>query len=220
MKRWLPLVGAAIGGSVAAAVAWAFMGADVEKLGDWRNGPLRFFGMLTALGLFVGYFVMARVTRGRPVSRDGFTLSLSPLEPVATGYRELATVTIEGLVERLRAARYAPRLEACNELGERAGACDPAAPLAGVNVAIIDPGVRGWIRLQLPVPAANQARALGLLEIWSEGGESTEELALFTLRALGELVSGLAAKRETSSLSEDPVALLTAGLAERPVHRR
>jgi hypothetical protein len=220
MKRWLPLIGAVIGGSVAAAIAWALMGADVDKLGDWHNGPLRFFGMLSALGLFVGYFVTVRVIRGRAVSRDGFTLSLAPLAPVATGYRELATLTVESLVERLRAVRYAPRLEACNELGERAGACDPAAPLAGVNVAIIDPGVRGWIRLQLPVPAANQARALGLLEIWSEGGDSTEELALFTLRALGELVSGLAAKRETSSLSEDPVALLTAGLAERPVHRR
>jgi hypothetical protein len=214
------LLGAVIGGAVAAAIGWALVGAEVSKLGDWRDGPADFFGMLTAIGLFAGYVVTARVVRGRPVSRDGFTLSLQPLEPVPSGYRELATLTVANLLERLRAVRYEPRLEACNELGERAGACDPATPLAGVNVAIIDPGVRGWIRLQLPVPAPHLARALGLLEIWSEGGDSAEELALFTLRALGELVNGLAAKRETSSLGEDPVALVTAGLAERPVHRR
>jgi hypothetical protein len=33
-------------------------------------------------------------------------------------------------------------------------------------------------------------------------------------------VGSLAAKCETSNLSEDPVAMVTAGLAERPVHRR
>ena len=40
-----------------------------------------------------------------------------------------------------------------------------------------------------------------------------------TLRALGDLVGSLTAKRETSNLSEDPVAMVTAGLAERPVYR-
>jgi hypothetical protein len=220
MKRWAPLLGAVIGGVVAGAIAWAIAGAEVSKLGDWRNGPARFIGMLTAIGLFAGYAVTTRVVRGRSVSRDGFTLSLRPLEPVPSGYRELAALTVANLLERLRAVGYAPQLEACNELGERVGECDPAVPLAGANVAILDPGVRGWIRLQLPVLASHQARALGLLEIWSETGDSTEELALFTLRALDGLVSGLAAKRETSNLGEDPVALLTAGLGERPVHRR
>jgi len=37
----------------------------------------------------------------------------------------------------------------------------------------------------------------------SEGGNSAEELALITARALGELVSGLAWKRDRSSLGED-----------------
>jgi hypothetical protein len=44
-------------------------------------------------------------------------------------------------------------------------------------------------------------------------------MALFTLRALGELVHSVAASRESSQLSEDSVAMLTAGLAERPQHR-
>jgi hypothetical protein len=37
---------------------------------------------------------------------------------------------------------------------------------------------------------------------WSEGGDSAKELALFTARALGELVSGLALKRESPSDAE------------------
>ena len=59
---------------------------------------------------------------------------------------------------------------------------------------------------------------MGLLEIWTERGDTAEELALFTLRALGELVGSLAASRESSVLSEDPVAILTAGLPDRPRH--
>lgn len=207
-------------GSVAFAIGWELVGAEVNKIGDWRNGAARFVGALAALGLFAGYFVTARLIRGRRVSRDGFTLSLGPLEPVPTGYRELKAVAIADLVERLRAVGYVPSFEACNELGERVGACDPASPIAGINLAILDPGVRGWIRLQLPIAATHHVRSLGLLEIWSEGDNSAEELALFTARALGELVSGLALKRESSSLGEDPVAVVTAGLPERPVHRR
>src|SRR5512140_2500590 len=107
MKRWLPLLGAVIGGGVAAAIAWTLAGADVDKFGDWRNGAARFLGMLTAIGLFAGYFVTARVVRGRSVSRDGFTLSLQPLEPVPSGYRELTALTMANLTERLRAVGYA-----------------------------------------------------------------------------------------------------------------
>ena len=165
-------------------------------------------------------FAVSRLTRGVAVSRDGFTLSYRPLEPVASGYRELTALAVSDLLERLRAVGYAPILEACDELGERAGAGDPSIPLAGANVALRNPGVRGWIRVQLSVPAEGQARALGLLEIWSERGDSAEEFGLFTLRALGELVGSLAASRESSRLSEDAVGMLTAGLADRPVHRR
>jgi hypothetical protein len=46
-----------------------------------------------------------------------------------------------------------------------------------------------------------------------------EELALFTMRTLDALVGELAAARESSRLSADPIPLLTAGLGERPVHR-
>jgi len=65
MKRWLPLLGAVIGGVVAAAIAWALAGADVNKLGDWRNGAGRFLGMVTAIGLLAGYVVTTRVGSGR-----------------------------------------------------------------------------------------------------------------------------------------------------------
>jgi hypothetical protein len=59
-----------------------------------------------------------------------------------------------------------------------------------------------------------QSRALG--RIWSEKGDSAEELALFTLKVLDGLVGDLTAARESSRLSQDPASLLTAGLGERP----
>src|SRR5262245_56249380 len=217
MKRWLPALGALAGIAIGMVIGWALAGDDVGKIGG--RGALRFILMLGAIGGFAGYLITARVTRGPLVTREGFTLSYRPQDPIAAGYRELRTLSVGDLLERLRAVGYTPAIEACDEVGDRRGAADPAEPLVGANVALTDRGVRGWLRLQLPPPSATQTRALGILEVWSGRGESADELALFTLRALSELVSGLSATREASQLSEDPVGVLTAGLAERPRHR-
>ena len=219
MKRWGPLVGALVGGAIAFAIAWHVAASDVNKVGDWRNGAARFIGLVGVIGIAVGYVGVSLLVRGAKVTRDGYTITYKPAEAVPQGYRELKTLTLTDLVDRLKALGYAPSLEVCDALGTRTGAGDAGAPLVGANVALVDRGVRGWVRVQLPPPNDGQARAIGLVEIWSERGESAEELALFTLRSLGELVHGLAAARESSRLSEDPVAMLTAGLADRPRHR-
>lgn len=219
MKRWGPLVGALVGGAIAFAIAWHLASSDINKEGDWRNGAARFIGFIAVIGIAVGYVGVSLIARGAKVSRDGYTITYKPAESVPVGYRELETLTLADLVDRLNALGYAPALEVCDALGTRMGPGDVGAPLVGANVALVDPGVRGWVRVQLPPPNDTQARAIGLVEIWSERGDSAEELALFTLRSLGELVHGLAAARESSRLSEDPVAMLTAGLADRPRHR-
>jgi hypothetical protein len=219
MKRWAPVLGALVGGAIGCAIAWHFASADVNKMGDWRNGAARFIGLISVIGVAVGWVVGLRLTRGVAVTRDGFTVSYKPAEAVPQGYRELKTLTVGDLVERLKAVGYQPSLEACDELGDRTKPGDAGIPLVGANVALVDPRVRGWVRIELPMPADGQRRALGLVEIWSERGESAEEMALFTLKSLGELVHGLSASRESSKLSEDPVAMLTAGLSDRPQHR-
>jgi len=57
---------------------------------------------------------------------------------------------------------------------------------------------------------------MGPSRCWSERGGAAEELALFALQVLDGLVGELTASRESSQLGQDPVALLTAGLDERP----
>jgi hypothetical protein len=217
-KRWAPVVGALFGGAIAAVIAWMLAGDEVNKLGD--NGAARFVGMVSAFGAFVGFFATARLVRGATLTRDGFTLSYRPLEPIPVGYRELTTLTVDDLMSRIRDVGYTPQLRACDDTGERISAGDPTAPLVGANISLSDPGVRGWVRVHLPRPAEGQARALGLIEVWSEAGESAQELALFVVRALNGLVGNLAASRESSRLSEDRASLVIASLAERPIHRR
>ncbi|HTL37027.1 MAG TPA: hypothetical protein VL326_28015 [Kofleriaceae bacterium] len=219
MKRWGPILGALLGAVIGFALGWHYAADDIHKVGDWRHGAQRFIGFTSVIGLAIGYIAMMQLTRGAKLTRDGFTVSYKPAEAVPDGYRELKTLTVGDLVKRLEAVGYQPALEACDMLGQRMKPGDPGVPLVGANVALVDPGVRGWVRVQLPPPAEGQKRAMGLVEIWSERGESAEEMALFTLRMLGELVHGVAAARESSRLSEDPVAMLTAGLAERPKHR-
>lgn len=217
--RWWPWVGAAVGGGIGLAIGLALAGDDVNKLGDWRNGAARFIGMAGAIGLFAGYVIVQQITRGKHVTRDGFTLSYRPIAPTAEGYREMKVATVADLIAGLVKVGYEPHTEACDDFGVRSGSIDDKTALPGANVAITDPGVRGWIRVALAPANENQTRALGLIEMWSEGGDSVEELALFTMRTLDALVGELAAARESSRLSADPIPLLTAGLGERPVHR-
>jgi hypothetical protein len=222
MKRrsaWWVVLGGAAGGAIGFAIAWTLASDDIGQLGDWRLGAQRFIGAAGAVGVIAGVVIAARLAYGVRVTRDGFTLSYKRIEPTAAGYREMTTLTIATLLQALREAGYDPSAIACDETGSPARPIDPTTPLAGSNFAIRDPKVRGWIRLQLAAPPDGNARAMGLIEMWSERGDSTEELALFTLKVLDTLVGDLRASRESSVLSEDPAAMLTAGLDARPRHR-
>jgi hypothetical protein len=212
---WVAL-GTVAGGAIGFAISWGLAADDIGHAGDWRGGAQRFIGFATTLGLVGGAVIASRLVRGRPVTRDGFTLSYRRIEPTATSYREVTTLTVEDLLAGLRRTGYEPRAAAGDDLGAVRGPIDPTTPLAGANFEIRAPRVHGSIRLQLASPPEGTARAMGLVEIWSEKGHSAEELALFTLKVLDGLVGDLTASRETSRLGQDPVSLLTAGLAERP----
>lgn len=219
-KRWWLVIGAVGGGVIAGAIAWTLAGDDVNQLGDWRAGAARFIGMVTALGVGGGYLLARQLAGKSALVRDGFTLSFGRIDPKPDGYREMTMPRVADLLAALTAAGYAPATERCDDTGEPCGVLDPQTPLAGANFVIRDPGVRGHIRVQLAQPIEDRPRSLGLVEMWSKRGDSTEELALFTLRALDKLLANVTAARESSVLSNDPAALLTAGLGERPVHRR
>ncbi|HEY4177418.1 MAG TPA: hypothetical protein VGM90_11315 [Kofleriaceae bacterium] len=216
MRRLAPVLCALIFGAAGAGIAYYFAAADIGTLGDWRQGALRFIGGAGALGALVGWYAGARLALGAPITRVGYTLSYRPADPQPLGYREMKTLTVDDLLARLRDVGYAPAIATCTALGERTTqGADPAQPLVGANIAITAPRVKGYVRVQLPPPAEGQTRAIGVLELNSEGGPSAEELGMFTLRSLGELVGNLTAAHDTSRLSEDPVALLTAHLPER-----
>jgi hypothetical protein len=213
---WWAWLGAAIVGAIGVAIGLALAGDDINKIGG--RGAARFVGMCGAIGGFAGYLVTARLTRGKSLTRDGFTLSYRPLAPTAAGYRENTTLTVADVLAGLAKLGYEPRAEACDELGERRGSIDATTPLQGASVAIIDANVRGWIRIALAPFNDARSRALALVEIWSTGGDSAEELALFALRVLDGFVAELAAVRDSSHTSPDPIAMVTAGLGERPAH--
>jgi hypothetical protein len=213
---WFPVLGAVIGGAIGFAIGWRLAGGDIVTPYYWDRGAMRFVGMLAAFGAFGGYVATRRLVRGPRLTRSGFTLSYRRIEPAAVGYREMRVIAVGDLLAALRGVGYAPRVQACDDFGERRASLAESAPLAGANVALRDQRVRGWVRVQLPPPPAGTERALGLIEVWSRRDESAEELALFTLRALDALVGGLAAARDTSRLGDDPAALLTSELPARP----
>jgi hypothetical protein len=211
-----PVLGALAVGVVAATIAYALASGDLDGP---TNGAARFVGMAGGIGLCVGWYVTVLVTRGGRVARHGMTLGYQRIEPTATGYREITTLTIEDLLAKLREAGYAPTAKACDELGTVRGSIDNNTPLAGANFAITDLKVKGWVRVQLAPPPDGSARAMGLIEAWTARGEAAGELALFTLRALDGMVGRLMASYDDSALGGDPAKLFVAALPERPKHR-
>jgi hypothetical protein len=220
VKRWLPLIVGVLAAAAAGAVAYWFASGDIGKSGDWRNGALRFIGFAAALGLLAGYIATSVVVRGVRVARGGFTLSYPKIVPRAETYRQMSTLVVGDLTAALRAVGYEPAIHACDETGAPRSALDPTTLLAGCNVAIVDPRVKGWVRLELPLPREAQSRGMGLVETWSKRGASTEELALFVIRSLDTLVGDVHASREDSRTTPDPASLVTAALGDRAVHRR
>jgi len=215
-----PVLGALAGAVILSVIAWTFASGDVNKAGDWKHGAAKFVGMAGTIGLVVGWFGTARLTRGATYARTGLTLGYQRIEPTASGYRELTTLTVDDLLARLRELGYQPVAKACDELGTVRGELDGRTPLAGANFAVTDRGVKGWIRVQLAAPPEGNARAMGLIESWTANGESATELGLFTLRALDGMLGELMASYDDSALSGTPAKLFAAALPDQPKHRR
>ena len=215
-----PVLGALVGAAILSAVAYGFASGDLNKAGDFKRGAAKFIGMAGTIGLVVGWFVTVRLARGPTFSRSGLTLGYKRIEPTATGYRELTTLTVDDLVARLRELGYQPVAKACDELGTVLGKLEGRTPLAGANFAITDAGVKGWIRVQLGAPPEGNARAMGLIETWASNGDSATELGLFTLRALDGMLGELTASYDDSALSGTPAKLFAAALPDQPKHRR
>src|SRR5262249_54536973 len=148
---WVVL-GTVVGGAIGFAISWGLAADDIGQAGDWRGGAQRFIGFATTLGLVGGAAISSRVGRGKPVARDGFTLSYPRIGPTAAGYREVTRLTVEDLLAGLRRTGYEPKAAAGDDLGAVRGPIDPTTPLAGANVEIRAPRVHGSIRLQLASP--------------------------------------------------------------------
>lgn len=215
-----PILGALVGGAILSAIAWHYASGDINSVGNWKNGAAKFVGMAGAIGLMLGWYGTLHVTRGAALSRTGLTLGYKRIDPTATGYRELATLTVEDLLVRLREFGYQPSAKACDDSGAVLGPTEGSTPLAGANFAITDAGVKGWIRVQLGSPPEGYARAMGLIETWTKNGESATELALFALRALDGMLGDLSASHDDSALTGTPAKLFVSSLPDHPKHRR
>ncbi len=229
-RFWISVAGGVLGGTVAGFIGWQLAGDDIQHVGDWRIGGGRFVAFLVMLGIAIGFLLARRLVSGKHHISDGYMLSYTRIAPKTEGYREGAKVTVADLVAVLTTFGYEPIVTACDETGEPLGPIELDTPLAGANIGIRDPQVKGWVRLQLAPesgpgePSAAGAagaenRRMGLLDTWTHRGLSTDELALFTLRALDHLAGDLTAGRRSSQLGQDAASLLTAGLGDKPVHR-
>jgi hypothetical protein len=223
LRRYLvPLAVALVAASIAGPIFWHLTRGMVSYRHAFHAVPMQ-ASMTARATTFVAAiaFIAARLL-GRSPHRAirGLMLAYRAPDARTASYRERVEVSIADLVAALEGLGYRPELFAADPLGARAGALDPTAPLVGASLLWRDRRWRGWIRVQLPTvgaePTAPGARLLGLLEIQGHDGPAIDEASLYTLRALDELLGGVAAGRVDSRLGPEPASLLTCALPPRP----
>jgi hypothetical protein len=203
---------------VATVVARQAVAGAVAAKGGWLAGWDRsFVGMCGAAGFFLGYFASLRFLRGARREVRSWVLSVEQVVPAATGYREAAAPSAKDLVERLAARGYRLRVQRVDEAGAAVEGGDERDPLAGRGVELEDERAGARVIVRLSERAAGEGGGLGVVTAIERGGKrASEELALFAIVELAELLPGLKYKDVDSALTPDDTEMLRASLPERP----
>jgi hypothetical protein len=216
----LPALLAAVLAIVATIVAQKVVVPAIERKGGWYSRwDQSFVGMIGAATFFLAFLAMRRFTRRPRAEERTWLLVVDQVVPTATSYREASPPTVQDLIDRL--ARHGYQLQASQVAEDRVtrGAADPRTPLAGSMIDLCDARLPRGTRVILHVTerAATEGGGTGTVTA-IEGGRKLagEELALFTIRELGQILPGLAYKDIESALTPDSTEMLAAALPDRP----
>jgi hypothetical protein len=155
----------------------------------------------------------------RTATRRSWILVVPRITPTATGYRDAALPTVADATAALEAVGYRLEVSQVDDLGQVLGPMDARAPLPGAMFLLADRrlGRKTGVIIRLSSNAAEAASTLGFVEVSGKARSGTEELAMFAISRLAELLPGLQYKAGDSSLEPDEVALLRATLPDRPL---
>lgn len=149
-----------------------------------------------------------------------WTLRAGPARPRAASYRHAELPTVGDLITALERWGYRLALRRAELHGttERVieDAMDARHRLVGVGFRVSDgrlPGPGVWIRIGEPTGARE---SVGFVVARDDRGRGNEELGLFVIAALGELLPGLFYKDLRSALGFDGTELLRGSLPDQP----
>jgi hypothetical protein len=219
----IPVAVGAVLAIAALLVANGLVRDDVERKASAGFFSMRehyFVGMCAALAFALGYLLTRRLMRGPRLGRRSWMLSMGQVVPATTSYREAAPPSVQDLIDRLEAVGYQLSVRRVDEAGTVIGTSDGRDPLTGRAVILRDerlgPAETGVI-VRVSERAAGEGGGLGeVTAVDRFGEEGCEELAMFTICQLAELLPGLKYKPTDSSLEPDVVDMLRASLPDRP----
>ncbi|HUH01611.1 MAG TPA: hypothetical protein VML75_06420 [Kofleriaceae bacterium] len=154
----------------------------------------------------------------RTAARRSWILVVPRIAPTTTGYRHAALPAVADLTASLESAGYRLEVSQVDDLGATLGPMDPRTPLPGAMFLLADRrlGRKTGVIVRISSSADDAASTLGFVEVSGKPRPATEELAMFAISRLGQLLPGLGYKSGDSSLEPDDVALLSATLPDRP----
>jgi len=180
----------------------------------WDNS---FVGMCGAAAFFLGFLVSLRVIRGPRRDERSWMLSMEQVVPTATSYRDAAPPSVQDLVDKLKARGYQLHTGRVDEAGAPVAGGDDRDPLVGSAVELRDDRAGARIVVRVSQRAAGEGGGLGMVTAVERGSKRTsEELALFAIVELADLLPGMRYKDSDSALPPDDTAMLRASLPDRP----
>lgn len=217
------LLGPALVGTVlailATILATRLVAPRIASKGGWYSRwDQSFVGMIGAAGFFLGFLGTIRLTRKPRREERSWMLSMAQVVPTARSYREASAPSVQDLIERLAAHGYRLEARQVDESRNPVGEGDGRSPLAGTAIELRDRRLPAGARVivQVSQRAAGEGGGLGI--VTAEGGRkrAAEELALFAICELAQLLPGLRYKDADSALEPDETEMLRASLPDRP----
>jgi hypothetical protein len=183
--------------------------ATTTALAIWWLGPV---GL--AVGLAASVLPSYLLLNHGPSHTRSYTLfvSTAPVEP--GGYREAQRPTLGALLEKLGALGYRLEALAADADGNPTSALDASAPLCGPVIWLRLAGAapyQGGVRLRMP-----EGPGAGEVDATDTPSGRYEELAQYTIVALGRLFRGTTFKESFSSLTPESTEWLEPQLPDRP----
>ncbi len=159
------------------------------------------FVIALAMAGMIAFFVARRLLQGGSLAKSEWIVTM----PRGAQTTSPTPPTVQDLAKRLASVGYKPELFEVDDLGNARGPMDARVPLIGTKFVIVDPrlgsGGAGLTIRFSQLSGDMKGAGLSFVEARDSSGDAYEEMAIFAIVELAELLPGSCTSGPTSPLA-------------------